>query len=1544
MAQPEHLTQILADTKVLVGKPQATPKDFFEVKQQMSELENGDETNAEQTKEDPERESRDTFARAMQYEALRYQHRLFTLESKQMDKEGVDPVDLQASALALTYYEFLPRVTAQYLSVWSRYQRLSRDPLLPPLPAALEEREDALQKQLLEMNRLIRQRCAIQEAYFMRRRMKNFEDFPSVENKAKSDQLRGLLDTFLKQNDVSPDVQKKLLDPQYATAIQCFGDQLSVLQTRILALLSEGFDPKKEHGKTILDLYVDTLVHTYSVLAKRERDIAASSMPYETKKKVLEEVIRQRAGVASEMVHATGEMGSFQVDMSELTATQNMFNRPQTPMLTQYDDIPQTPSDIKKRKAILQEVVDDRTKGRLVEINEHLNSIEHDVLTMTPQKELEDMWNKHGRNAVTWTLDKIVNVVTFPALLPEFRESAKTRILEPLQTALGFPPGKNDFDQLTDAEKKVVLDRTKSIKDLIVKFDRRPMNSIRETSTLLQSMQKNYPASRFFGQTTKNVAEVKQRYPVIRTQDDLSNVIKMSNEATAYILLYHQQSEQFGKEDPPSGYMGELKTLMDGIQKNMSMHIDLGSAVLEVAHRLNPIPDLDHTLLTASIVGGAAARLVPGYISSKISKLGRLVGVGGDQALMSVGNKLGAAAGTGFYAYEVYQDWQEANATHTMKETAREEIKLSISDMHNELEELVKRKTFSKIDDRTYVHTDSGLQVHLPDANEMIRSLESEMERCYVKAGKDAFLAASYFMLFLKAQGVTTPWGLAILAIDITVRAGLDAWKKANVLTFMRDAPPWVLAKFGTSKLTNVSEYDILEHASARRLSGFFHSLDEKQKEEVRKKIFFTIFSQELGDMKEDFMEMTGERKTIADSDVLYQTDFQTIILPYAQFAIHRDTGVSMDMIAQGKIDSGWVVVPPDVTLVQIRQAMREAAAVYLQHVREKRYMNVQRTIENLEKEVSDLKGKAAKPDDLQAKQEELANQRFIFSILGKDRVFNRAIGEDVTSQVIEKNGGKTRMELAANTLLKGAERPDFRAIAGMPPDFFFTSGDVSALPDDPVTRIKSRQVYPRSVDEPEARVYPAWNDWRASVENLRPSAYVDGKMESTLYTVHSANHILDEIRERFPDEKQWAKVDENDGVQAARSAITRGAVRLMEAVGGANVQRDSALAEELYGSSKGTHPLVFTSLDNPEENALIRRTSVGTPPVPGEEHLRAVLFEGHMTKSGHPMVLATFFYGDVEGNERSGSNSFFALQAAAAHSSTSHSENNSIGNPLPLRERDLLLQSRMNGILTKVREGLAEQDARAQERRVEAGLNDRQHAHDWQVQKPERDRLEAENKRLRAQLFASAGENPTYIPGGIERDESHSVFRQKEGTFVARIHGIDVETALPIGLEKGVPTASNSPVETKGLKVPSDDEKLTFDWKKNGEEWHRRVRCDMRDICGTGKNETLNGIRGELRHILTTPLDLHGHPREHEQGFEESVRRYEIEKILDICIYQENPVYLRSEMAKSLMPAYLSSSDKQKFLKNLVDALVDGKGTIATSTYKGIVLRAKEK
>jgi len=102
---------------------------------------------------------------------------------------------------------------------------------------------------------------------------------------------------------------------------------------------------------------------------------------------------------------------------------------------------------------------------------------------------------------------------------------------------------------------------------------------------------------------------------------------------------------------------------------------------------------------------------------------------------------------------------------------------------------------------------------------------------------------------------------------------------------------------------------------------------------------------------------------------------------------------------------------------------------------------------------------------------------------------------------------------------------------------------------------------------------------------------------------------------------------------------------------------------------------------------------------------------------------------------------------------------------------------------------------------------------------------------------------------------------------------------------------------------------------------------------------------------LLTTPLNLAGHPQENDKAFVEHVQKYELHRLLSIAKYEGSHIWnandFRNNLENELWPFYRDAKKKDVFLQLLLRNLMDHSpvsGGIGSGTYDTILKHVKRR
>lgn len=900
------------------------------------------------------------------------------------------------------------------------------------------------------------------------------------------------------------------------------------------------------------------------------------------------------------------------------------------------------------------------------------------------------------------------------------------------------------------------------------------------------------------------------------------------------------------------------------------------------------------------------------------------------------------AGGAALQGYAVYEDLQGIGEAWEQERKVQEHAQFVMDDIRTQLTAGGQFETVpGKLN--TYRHKTSDVEVSLSAVQKTLEqgagALDDRTMAQYLRTATSA--ASLTTTLFMGAKVFAGPAGLALAAVEITVRVGINAWEQGKMREFLNDAPPWLLPALGVEQTTGTAEYDWLAKGSSWMMSDLWKG--DADKAELRSKMLFTIFNQDLRTYAPElFEDITRGLDAPPLLDTLYREDFKRIILPafYIRlFETARNGGVEWQTIRQSDIDSGLVVIPPAVTLVEIREAMRDASVLYAQHLSEKRYIEA-------------LNERAA----LQAKGETDPVLEGVIATFGEEYALGTRLS-DLPADALPADGRtRTQLLLEAATIrlntAAGTTRDDmlratpdlFRvpagSVKGIENDLPLDRAGVLSFVRDPALREGLSRVFAQTTAEAEGAEAPGWKEWtnaEAWKIWLEPPVGMD-RTEVTQRARIAANFVREELG--------MPPLPENASFDAAAQAVTEAGTSFIMK-NRSSAQRSPSLERSLYGES-GSRPLVFTSLrgkyeaswKNQEKLCEMLRTPRTSQPEYDAANMVAVFFEGRtQEKTGHDVVLATYVFKGPAGKEQE----YRIVQQAAATSATSNSSGYMTGLPIAMSGGAFVAQDKAGNLLGQLEKGMVERAAEyakadaasreAAEKRLTA----------WEQAAPERERIIAETNGLRAAAIEQAknGGGMVYVPGAYIVDDRTQTFYQEPGTFRSRVNGTDV--ILPLPPDRSQPSISAA-VDREKVRKPSDAELVRFSAVVNGRKYDYKI--DLGSLAKAPSETFTQNDQQLARSVLTKTLNLSGHPRADDPGFVREVRAYELERLLDIATYTSSfswsaPRY-RRQLFTELLPYYEQAKSKEIFLNTLLNNLLAEK-TISGSAYSRILNRMQQ-
>ena len=909
--------------------------------------------------------------------------------------------------------------------------------------------------------------------------------------------------------------------------------------------------------------------------------------------------------------------------------------------------------------------------------------------------------------------------------------------------------------------------------------------------------------------------------------------------------------------------------------------------------------------------------------------------------------------GVGLQGLALYADYQEIGEIEKQRDAADKHVRGVIDQLHQDLD---RNPHFTRLAYGRYQHKVTGVEVSLQGVNKVIDSNvgrvfdDREMAQKLRTANTAAGLAATILM---GAKAFTGPAGLVVVGVEVAIRTGINAWEQSKMREFLADAPPWLLCILGSQAATGEGEYDWLERGSSWMLSDFFPSSKDsaadgsKDKPEIRKRMLYSIFVRELmQNAPEVFAESVGGMWSPDVLDRFYREDFAQFVLPMfsAQlFAAARAEDIPLQAAQSGDIGVNALgLTATNVTLMDIREAMRRASVCYLQHVREKRYL-----------EYRSFLGTIAETDERHAGLVRLVNA------MGGVQVFGRRLNE-IPPELLAQNNGKTRAELSLQALLgqlnqtSGGTRAEKvrqnerlfvvspSSVSGLSAAIDFGNRDqLFGLVDDPAMQLKLKQLTAQTLGEEEADKRRRWNDW--SLSRLTHQASAVDQLDALFYAApfHAANMIAEKLGEP-PVHQNTSILDlvgrsrDAASYDAARTSITEGLDRLSAKTASGAALRRSPSYDELYGANG---PVVFTRGAGHPDRRLARLIKYPKAGASGFEtnRLQAVLLERQDLGGNHTGVLATYIFGDLDSGKVS------VLQRGAGTFRLSSMPDVGLidGLDRPLTLQEFLARPGAETLLQEAKKALMERRQKAEEekrQRAQQAEQAQQTASDtWQKEAPKRAETIAAQTQLRTAALAQIHTGMVgYVPGEYQVDDQHHQMRRAPGLFRGRFGDADVEIS---DIQTASAMSSSAPeIEPTPFR---------FQVLQGGKSQNFTVTLDT--LRAEPSSDFTREDQQLTRDVLVTPMNLAGHPRARDPAFVESVRHEELGRILRMAQYRggngwTGREYL-SHLHQELWPSYRDAENKSIFLNTLLNNLMtEGvvTGGVFSSPYRRILANMK--
>jgi hypothetical protein len=591
----------------------------------------------------------ETFNEQARYNELLYRRaaiqRLKDVQEAKTEERPVDRVKLQeliVAEQAVTYHEYFREAQNQVLSVLRRYESMRRG---VQVSQDILRMEGDTQRYVAALQEASRERVAFSNVVLIDRHIA--EKFGDVAH------LNHLRQEFLSQ-----------LSPASLASLEGGNEQRLIranqLNQRIIDILGgEHGLQGVERGYVPKQMMVAFLKYRYQQLLDQQIQIGRDPSLQKTRAELdrlnlkfkmaeegkgeftaedkarhdelqarlnnvnvqFEQLGRKRRETTQELITLTQDLGEYNLHQTELSAIQEQFGRKYSFEGVSGLSPLSTPPEI--REAIAQNM-EMRKAHHLGQMSNFLERVQKDVLKKGFKEEMENLWNKNGREAVRRVTHSMASFFTFA--VPEkfgMHDAAQDALTQPLDEAMGWPAGKEKWEELTPQEQQKVKEKATSILNLIEKFDKTKIQNFQESIQLVQSMK---PASAYTLDQVKFDESGQAILPEGRvTAQNINLLTAEHGGAVVYLMLIRQLQGDFGSYQPPQAFMGEYASFLEGVNKNIDVHVDVGRACYILGKRFE---DLMKWLLLAA-------------------GLGLVIGVIGTLVVLKLGGKAARAAGNG---------------------------------------------------------------------------------------------------------------------------------------------------------------------------------------------------------------------------------------------------------------------------------------------------------------------------------------------------------------------------------------------------------------------------------------------------------------------------------------------------------------------------------------------------------------------------------------------------------------------------------------------------------------------------------------------------------------------------------------------------------------------------------------------------------------------------------------------------------------------------------------------------------------------------------
>ncbi len=1283
--------------------------------------------------------------------------------------------------------------------------------------------------------------------------------------------------------------------------------------------------------------YITLLQARYTQIQKIQIDIANSTQQPEAIKAAQAELGALRRDAMDRLFALTQHLEAHHVSAAELSALQGMFEHgvdPEAHISIPYDVT--SPDYVHNVATNIFEGT--RTEAGANDF--HLQRLEAMVTTADTAfspKGLEFLTEEGAMQAIT-NIDQlsgsIRSLMTLKGIVPENEatKSMNTWFDEvfPLYLAESLDSGVTADGKPATKEEK--LQRVQAV---VLRFrDGGSVAAMKKTLELLRTLPKSADA---IGERVQpEVLNVlgSQRFDTspLGQNVHINGVEVTVNTATAYALLHGQlRSDSNTFQSSYNDFLGEMDRLVD---------LRLGLIA-------------DRNIVQANwgklsmILGGSSLVLYGGALAAPYV-LSKTPGwaVDGVKAgyRLSTSRLAPFVAIQGARTYLDYQEWSEqAERVRSDRMRMIGELRASgFQEDHDAGEDMY-----------TYEH--DGVKCTVS-----VREFESVMDGKTNAAGVRFAASATELAYLVNAARLSAKVGGRMVARAVPtlfmVEVAVETYQyHANQIAnrqFLAKCPPWLVAKLasksvqvdvGQEKIQERSSlqqsigntpYELLSTTSEAMLTDGMTHDPEANKRDIRTKMVFAILHDELREFPELREELYPGGMSALSMDEFFKGDFEDVFLKVFHARVYKAAkgNVLWDQAKDSRI-SGNSYIPsiptvglrgetPDTSEVDVRSAIREAIAVTVAHMKEKRYVNA-----------LDLQKRYAA---LPAEKQDPRMKAFIDSSItmaGSAEIMGKPLAESGL-----KASRSTRIQHIVDTLYAQVAYDDFSVDVsdqpGMKGSINFADPDAvrTAFVADKAMRIRLGITNARTIEEEEnKKLHDKWPGvpyhMRLMTDQVVNNLSDPVGYGTTIdYDVSFALAASDNIRSELGKKSLRPPLtllnvlgvsSKQQTPQALRDHITRDALELFEGEKGilgkrAAMSRDVRLEKYLETSA-----FVFTR-DHPHARQCMSLFNDANRLKGDLGDVVAVLLEGKSLQSGttHFAVLGTFVFRDPKTKEMTVAQ-IANVGGSVAGISGSIVTSGTFTFPdirtLQMKPGiDVLLQNISTAEVEREEGDTREREAL--KKKVQVRMDQ------WRQAAPVRaDESDARTtERQKALERAKMGTEMMYVPGELTVDDRLGIVSDTGGDFRSMFNGLEVTTNVPAYPEPPTIRANN---QTSGVLSPETWDFSRFTASKDGKDYPYEV-----SFTNLKHFEAADQVL--IRDVLTKRIDVTGHPKAKDEGFLKHVRRHEIERLTKMATYSSSwdkyAEEVRSKFTVEMVRLYEKCLDskRQAFLSTLFDML----------------------